>query len=214
MNNKAPNPWLRRIICLAGGLLLAIGLTRLLGLATNLQVLSQPDALVGLPLRYTTLVVALIELTVALTCLFGNRQALQGGLLAWLLLNYIVFYFMANHDHTSLQCTCLGHYADPLGLSSTLMIRLDQAAVLSLLLGTLTLFIRQKETPVPISEPVENLKTTAPKAPSPHPKPPVPAQTKIACPHCGGHIQFDASWLGRSISCPHCKMNIVLKDPV
>lgn len=37
---------------------------------------------------------------------------------------------------------------------------------------------------------------------------------KIACPHCGGHIEFDAVHLGRTTPCPHCQQNLVLNAPL
>ena len=31
-----------------------------------------------------------------------------------------------------------------------------------------------------------------------------PRFVKCSCQHCGGHIEFDASYSGMSIKCPHC----------
>lgn len=37
---------------------------------------------------------------------------------------------------------------------------------------------------------------------------------KMACPHCGGHIEFPASVLGQSASCPHCGKLVMLKASI
>ena len=36
---------------------------------------------------------------------------------------------------------------------------------------------------------------------------------KSACPHCEGHLEFDASDSGREVFCPHCEAPILLLAP-
>lgn len=36
---------------------------------------------------------------------------------------------------------------------------------------------------------------------------------KTACPHCSGHMEFDAVHLGRTTQCPHCNGMILLNAP-
>jgi hypothetical protein len=36
---------------------------------------------------------------------------------------------------------------------------------------------------------------------------------KCACSTCSGHIEFDVSGLGRTVTCPHCGWNTLLFDP-
>ena len=39
------------------------------------------------------------------------------------------------------------------------------------------------------------------------------ADTKIACPHCGGHILYPNHLAGRSVPCPHCHTAFILPKP-
>jgi hypothetical protein len=39
------------------------------------------------------------------------------------------------------------------------------------------------------------------------------ADTKISCPHCGGHILYPKNMAGRSVPCPHCQVAFVLPQP-
>jgi hypothetical protein len=38
------------------------------------------------------------------------------------------------------------------------------------------------------------------------------AQVIVACPYCGGHIQFSSQFLGMVETCPHCSKDITLSD--
>ena len=37
---------------------------------------------------------------------------------------------------------------------------------------------------------------------------------KIACEHCGGHIEYPSEMAGQSIQCPHCQHTITLPPPL
>src|ERR1043166_9400695 len=89
LRNKAMKS-IKPFIFLAGGILLTAALTRFLIAFGNAQVMSVPEPLLGIPLRYAVLLVGGFELAVALICLFGKRTGLQLGWLAWLGTNYVV----------------------------------------------------------------------------------------------------------------------------
>ena len=36
---------------------------------------------------------------------------------------------------------------------------------------------------------------------------------KIACPSCGGHVEFSAELRGQTINCPHCDLSVLLELP-
>ena len=40
-----------------------------------------------------------------------------------------------------------------------------------------------------------------------------PAEIKIACPSCGGHIEFPPDMAGQIINCPHCSLSVALQIP-
>ena len=39
------------------------------------------------------------------------------------------------------------------------------------------------------------------------------SELKIACPSCGGHIEFPIDRHGQVINCPHCTLSVPLKIP-
>lgn len=39
-------------------------------------------------------------------------------------------------------------------------------------------------------------------------------ELKIACPSCGGHIEFPVDMHGQVIPCPHCSLSVALQVPV
>jgi hypothetical protein len=106
--------WIRYFISAAGGILLVAALGRFLVAFGNAQVLSLPEPVLGIPLRYAVLLVGLIELAAAWLCLFGKRISLQAGCVAWLGLNYVVYRVGAHSMDVHHQATAIGGLTDPL----------------------------------------------------------------------------------------------------
>ena len=100
----------------AGAILLAAALERFLVATGQTPVLTFPEPVMGVPLRYAVLLVGAFELAVALVCLFGRQTGLQLGWLAWMATNYVVYRIglltMGMHH----QATCIGSLTDPLYL--------------------------------------------------------------------------------------------------
>jgi DNA-directed RNA polymerase subunit RPC12/RpoP len=203
--------WIRCFILSAGFILLAAALTRFVIAAGNAQVLSLPDPMLGIPLRYAVLVVGAFELGVALICLFGRRVGLQIGWLAWLGTNYVVLWIGLFSMRINPQATCVGSLTDPLHLSRGLTGLIVQLLPFGLALGSyaallqLWLAKRVKAERPSAQTAVANSGTARTGAT-------VLVRTlKISCTACGGHVEFPTNLLGEKIPCPHCRATIILK---
>jgi predicted RNA-binding Zn-ribbon protein involved in translation (DUF1610 family) len=176
----------------SGGILLAAALIRFLIAAGSAPVLSMPEPLLGLSIRYAVLLVGGFELTIALICLFARQSGLQLGCLAWAAINYLVYWIWIFMMHRHPQTTCIGSLTDPLQLSRGNMGLVLRSIPLYLLFGSCAAMFwiwraaRQA------------------KAAKFH---------KMSCPACGVHIRFDDRNLGQKISCPQCRAAITLRKP-
>jgi DNA-directed RNA polymerase subunit RPC12/RpoP len=198
-----------RFIYSAGAILLAAALIRFVIAAGNAQALSLPEPMLGIPLRYSMLLVGGFELTVALICLFGRQLHFQVGWLAWLATNFIVFQIGLFWMHIHPQATCIGSFTDPLRLARGVTGFITSLFPFYLLLGSYAaviwpLFEGRKQIiplvttmPVPVARSQEVLVRFI----------------KIACIACGGHIEFPSNLFGQKIPCPHCQAAITLQKP-
>jgi len=226
----------------AGGILLSAALIRFLIAAGNLQVLSLPEPVLGIPLRYAVLTVGGIELTVALICLFDKLVGLQIGWLAWLATNFVLFRIFLLSMQCHPQGTCIGSLTDPLHLARGTTGLVIRFIPVYLLLGSYAAVAwlwfgkgemgraarsRGRTTPVEflkmscflcnghIKFSSENL---GQKITCPHCKATITLMEskyiKTFCPTCGKHIEFPLHGLGQTIACPHCKMDVTLQMPI
>jgi len=192
--------WVKIFVNLAGAILLAAGLSRLLIAAEGAQFLSLPDPALGIPLHYALLVVGGIESLVALICLFGKRIHFQVGWLAWLATSYLVFQIGLFWMHCHPQATCIGSLTDPLHLSRGIAGWFVMALTIYIILGSYIALIRlwaNGTADVPVGQ-----------------SPPLPAPAdsiKMSCAACGGRVQFTAADAGQKIPCPHCQREMVLQ---
>jgi len=109
--------WIKLYIGSAGAILLAAALERFIVATGHVQALALPEPMLGIPLRYAVLAVAILELIGALICLFGRQISLQLGWVAWLATNYVVYYIGLLSMHGHPQATCIGSLTDPLYLA-------------------------------------------------------------------------------------------------
>jgi len=151
------------------------------------------DLVFNAPLPILYWILAGILVTAALLCLFGTNTTLQVRtllVLAAYLAGYrIVLNFMGA---TGGLKGYIGGVAEPFGLSPGAMAGLLAAIVGYLFVGSVIAIV--------ISRAEEKWKRKNPNI-------------KMACPQCGGHIQFYARNLGRNTPCPHCDANITLRKP-
>ena len=112
MNNRMK--WTRHFIHSTGAILLAAAITRFAILIGHDQVLALPDPLLGIPLLYSVLIVAVVELGIAIVCLLGKRTDLQLALLVWWAIIGTAFAVGLYAERCHWQITCLGGLTDPL----------------------------------------------------------------------------------------------------
>jgi len=191
--------WIRNFISAAGVVLLVAALVRFLIAAGSAEVLSLPEPLLSIPLRYAVLLVGGLELAGALICLFGKRLGLQIGWLAWLGTNYIVFWAGLVWQQCSPQGSCIGGLTDPLRLYQGTAGYLLQFMPFGLAVGSYAAaaslwFSGGARQP----EAERDAKT---------------GMIKMICPACGTHVQFAPSKLGQQIPCPNCRGALVLRRP-
>jgi hypothetical protein len=158
----------------------------------NAQLLSLPDPVLGIPLRYAVLAVGTLELALALFCLFGKTTSFQVLWVVWLSGDYILYKCAAFWMHCKPQTTCIGALTNPLHLATENMgLSIECLPYLGVIGGLWALLCFWRET--------ASAKT--------------PAFIKMFCPSCGGKIRFPGADLGRRLACPLCKSKIQLRKP-
>jgi hypothetical protein len=183
---------LKFLIYLTGALLLAAALERFMVAFGSSQALALLDPLLGIPLRFSVVLVGALELTVAIICLFGKRPGMQLGWVAWLTLDYFLFRvgLIAMECHS--QASCVGTLTDPLHLA-----RGSWAAIVTFFpvyllasgfggMAWLWFANRMAKTE---------------------------KCYKISCFSCGTHLQFSRANAGQKISCPNCQAAVTLRKP-
>jgi len=213
--------WIQSFIYSACAILLFAALFRFAIFAGGAQALSLPEPLLGIPLRYAVLLVGVIELIVALLCLYAKRVGFQIGLLTWLATNFLIYWVVLLSMHFHPQSTCLGSLTDPLhltrGFTGCVMPLMPFYLLISSYAAAIWLCCTKEGTALR-----ENLGLAS--VSSPQTRHPVPHNTvkagqlcfesfKINCPCCDGHIAFDSEYLGLTIPCPHCQASIFLQKP-
>jgi DNA-directed RNA polymerase subunit RPC12/RpoP len=187
----------------AGGILLAAALIRFLIAVGNAPVLTLPEPVLGVPLRYAVLLVGGIDLAVALICLFGKQVNLQLGCLAWLATNFIVYQVGLFSMHYNPQATSIGSLTDPLHLSRGTTGVIMGFLPLYLVLGSYwvcLMFWFSKDARIARLTATQQRDTAE-------------GLLKMFCPACGGHVKFATQNTGQQITCPHCQSAITLCKP-
>ncbi len=227
-----PQPdWIQLFILAAGFILLAGALNRFLIAAGQAQVLSLPDPLLGIPLRWAVLIVGMFELTVALICLGSARAPARSGSrprgphqdaanlaapahvgwplawLAWLGISYVVFGIGLVWQHCPPQATCIGSLTDPLRLSHGITGYIFEFLPFGLVLGSCAAIFsfwlskKSRTTRLAAARQLAEERDAA------------AGLLKMPCPSCGGHVKFPAQNIGQQIPCPHCQAPITLRKP-
>ena len=187
--------WIKPFVNGAGIILFAAALIRFLIVAGNAPFLSLSDPLLGLPLRYTVLLAGVLELSVALICLFGKQLQFQIAWLAWLMTNFLVFQAGLFWTHCHVQATCIGSLTDPLRLSRGWIGVGIRLLPLCLAAGSFA-----AAAGFWLTQPV----VSRYRAAQAH-------WQRMFCPACGGHIKFATQNLGLVVPCPHCGTTATLR---
>jgi hypothetical protein len=223
--------WIKFFIYSTGGILLAAAVVRFIIAVGSAQSLALPEPVLGIPLRYAVLLVGGLELVVALVCLFGRRVGPKIGWLAWLSVNFLVYWIGLRLMNCHPQTSCIGSLTDPLQIArgtTGLIIRFLPCYLVLGSVAAVVWFWRERRA----AKAAESVKMSCPscgghikfaltnlglKNPCPHCKTKVtlrkPESLKMSCFFCKGHIEFPAHALGTKIPCPHCKKDITLIEP-
>lgn len=196
---------------LLGGILLFVGISNVMCVIQNSQMLGISDPILGIPFRVIFFAVGLIELALAWLCLFTEKKNFVLWFSGWLVLNFFVY---------RIGLWTMGWH-HPYGWVQGLMNSLNTspfkadiasfaATGLLILGGCATLICRR----------FEKFETKESKTPQPVATKPGRIERsqeafvrtlKISCTACGGHIEFPTNFFGERISCPHCQASIVLQ---
>ena len=178
-------------VFLTGVLLLAAALVQFMIAAGDSQVLTLPDAVLGIQLRFAVILVGAVELTVGLFCVFGKSVDSRVVLITWLLTNWAVYHIALTYMGINSRYSCVGLVTDPLRISVVYWYQVQAVLPIALLFGTyvaLSLsWINQRGQ--------RSL-----------------GYIKVACLGCGGHIEFPVNTISWKIACPHCGGGVRLQS--
>lgn len=199
---------IRPFIYSAGVILLVAALERFLIATGNVQrVLSRPDPVLGIPLRFAVLMVGGLELAIALICLFGKNISFQVGWLAWLLTNYVIFWIGLTYLHCHPQTTCIGSLTDPLNQSNGTIGLVMKCISIYLAFGSFASLIW-----VRFSHEAKTVRSMEARQHAAQRDAAI-GLLKMSCPSCGVRIKFAFQNIGQNIPCPHCSKTITLRKP-
>ena len=101
-----------RFVLSAGTTLAVTGVAKILSGFGNSKFLAVVDPIFGVTFGQLMLAVGAAEIVVALVCLFGRRQTLALGLVAWLSTNFLVYRLGLWWLDWKRPCNCLGNLTD------------------------------------------------------------------------------------------------------
>lgn len=83
----------------------------------DVKLLAVADPIVGISFKHLILSVGVMEVAVALACLFSKRETLALGLIAWISTSFAVYRFGLWWVDWKSPCGCLGNLTDALNIS-------------------------------------------------------------------------------------------------
>lgn len=171
--------WFLRV---AGWLLVMAACERFLAAAGDSQMLTFADPVLGFSIQHLTAGVGVILLACGLVCIFAKRRGIRAGLLASLMTDIICYLAMVPYIGMNGRWTCLGSLTDPLHLSRGWLRGPLEFLFLCLMAGAYgsSIFIWFRSWQIRRN------------------------YIKVACPGCGGHIEFPKNTANCKIACPHC----------
>lgn len=101
----------------AGTLLLITAVAKLASSGGNAKLLDLSDAVLGIHFRYLFVIAGVLEMAVALVCLFGENELRKAKLVAWLSLILLTYRICLGLLGTSEVCGCLGTLTNAIYLS-------------------------------------------------------------------------------------------------
>jgi hypothetical protein len=180
----------------AAALLLALAL--LIGWynIANGSLVPPPEPLSGLSLRTILWIAGGVGLAVTVMCLTVRSYFLRLLLVALVAVMFEAYqgglFFLGSHALHA----CFASFSAIYGVPLPLLEILAQGVFLYFLIGGLFLMLQFRSGPRESAKPIASSRTL-----------------KMACPACGGHIQFAAQNIGQIMPCPHCQKVLTLRKP-
>jgi hypothetical protein len=182
---------------LAGAILLALASAMFIANVTSSELTHPKDPVFEISTAVLFWIILVLELAVALVCLFGRQIWLQASLVFWLAMNLAAYQWaLASSGVTNGFKGYLGPLADAFGILPGMVEMALKAAVSFLLLGSFLVL-----SSLAVRKFLGSRSTETPE------------YSKIACPHCAGRIAFPTSGAGMQIPCPHCAAGVTLEQP-
>ena len=100
----------------AGVILAVTAMAKIVSACGHAGILRKPDPILRISFQHLLLLVAVLELTIALTCFFNKRMRLNAALVAWLATGFLVYRLGSGWIGGSKPCGCLGNLTDALHL--------------------------------------------------------------------------------------------------
>ena len=177
--------WTKLFTHSAGALLLALATARLLSNLAGAGVAQPRDPVLLLSMRNVLWIFAGLEFAVASVCLFTRQTRFALTLVLWAAFSFGVYQAgFVWQGVTAGFGAYLGGLAQPFGITRAVACFLVRGAYAYLFLGgcvsLVALWLEGR------------------------------GYTKIACPQCGGHIEYPVGSAGRQVGCPHCGAAVVL----
>ncbi len=227
--------FIQHFIPSAGALLLAAGLTALLGSLAGIGHLHPHDPLLGISMPVLFWIFCGMSLIMVWFCLFGRKLSFQLAIILWFAVNLSVYQIGVLWQSEGGFRAYLQDVAAAFAISPGLVNALLQCLTLYLLAGSVfCLALRWfDQSPrgqaaaarfqtmscpacgVHIKFARQNLgqKTACPQCGKSVTLHQPEEKLKMSCFFCQGHIEFPPHAIGEKIPCPHCQMDITLKEP-
>lgn len=128
--------WLQAFLCSAGVILLGTGVAKVISSVTGGPVLSTNDPVFGVTLRWLFGVTGVLEVTIALICVFHRHVAFSTVLVLWLSASFLVYRIGWRWLGGASYCSCLGTMTEQLHLDPAAADLALKLALAYLLLGS------------------------------------------------------------------------------
>jgi hypothetical protein len=126
----------RWFVFTSAGVLFLTALAKLWVAFGSSKILKLDDPIMGVSFRYLVLTAAILELAVAVACIFGKLSKLAVGLIAWLSTCFLIYrvgvWWMGWHR----PCGCLGTLSDALHIRPELADNIMKVVLVYLLVGS------------------------------------------------------------------------------
>lgn len=119
-----------------GALLAITGALKIMAVFSKVKILETPEPLFGIPFQYFFLIAGLIELFVAIVCLFGKNEQATALLLAWLSTCFLIYRVGLWWMDWKGPCKCLGNLTDWLHVTPSTADLLIKTILIYILVGS------------------------------------------------------------------------------